>query len=683
MFGAGERLATPWRIGAGAVATWIVAGAAAAWLAGCAASPVSPAGAASAPMAATVPAASSKAASGAPATPAAITVKVIGFNDYHGHLQSPGRFAANLLVPVDQRPPVGGAEYLAAYVARMKARNPLNVVVGAGDFIGASPLISSLFHDEPAVETLNGIGVEFNAVGNHEFDHGADELLRLQRGGCKRVGGVADANSCRGLGSSAPGRFDGAHFQWLSANVIERATGRTLLPPYGIKTFAGVPVAFIGMTLRGTPGIVVPTGVAGLEFRDEAATVNALVPALRARGIEAIVVLVHQGGAQESGGVGDINGCDGDLREADGRDSEIRAIVRRLDDAVDLVVSGHTHAAYNCSAGTVDVASVDGRAVVTPRPTGLPNARGRLVPVTSAHAYGRVLTDIDMTLDPATHDVLRVTATNRLVDQTDPEIRAAIDAQPAVRDLVAGYDRLVAPLSRQVIGRIAAAWSATPDDNGESPAGKLIADAQLRATQAPALGGAVAAFMNPGGVRHPGLVAPDGRYPHALTYGEAYTAQPFGNSLVTMTLSARELKDLLEQQFPGCGGQRSHRVLQVSAGVDLRWRASAAPCARIADLTITPTDVAARPPAPLGPPMVLVRGGVLTDPQRPVRITVNSFLAAGGDGFAVLRRGRDVLGGAQDLDALIEHLRTRGGAEPPPLDPADPAMRRARVSRLP
>jgi len=192
--------------------------------------------------------------------------------------------------------------------------------------------------------------------------------------------------------SGATSTFDGARFKWLSANVIETATGKTLLAPYGIKTFNGVRVAFIGMTLKGTPSIVTPTGVAGLTFRDEADTVNALVPQLRARGIEAIVVLVHQGGFQTSPNVGDINGCDGNLKNADGSDSDLGAIVKRLDNAVDLVISGHTHAAYNCSANTVDVKLVSGVAVSTPRPTGLANSTRRLVPVTSASAFGRLLT---------------------------------------------------------------------------------------------------------------------------------------------------------------------------------------------------------------------------------------------------------------------------------------------------
>jgi 5'-nucleotidase len=277
-----------------------------------------------------------------------VVVKIIGFNDYHGNLESPGTFGANTTVPTANRPPVGGADAMAAQVQRMKEANPNHVVVGAGDFIGATPLISALFFDEPAVEALNRIGLEFNAVGNHEFDRGSAELKRLQDGGCKITDGVPDPNSCKGFGSSAPGTFDGAHFRWLSANVIETRTGRPLLRPYGIKRFpGGIKVAFIGMTLKATPTIVTPTGVAGLEFRDEADTVNALIPELkRRRNADAVVVLVHQGGFQNgSNNASDINGCVGDLKNNDGSDSEVRKIVSRLDDAVDLVISGHTHAA--------------------------------------------------------------------------------------------------------------------------------------------------------------------------------------------------------------------------------------------------------------------------------------------------------------------------------------------------
>ena len=613
---------------------------------------------------------------------APITVKLIGFNDFHGNLQTPGTFGQNTLVPSAQRPAVGGAEFIAAYVARLKAQNPLNVVVGAGDFIGASPLVSALFFDEPAVEVLNRIGLEFNAVGNHEFDKGSAELKRLQNGGCKITNGNPDPNSCKGLGSRAPGTFDGASFKWLSANVIENATGRTLFPPYGIKTFAGVKVAFIGMTLKGTPGIVTPTGVAGLGFNDEADTVNALIPRLRAQGIGAIVVLVHQGGFQTSPNVGDINGCDGNLKNADGSDSDIGAIVRRLDDAVDLVVSAHTHAAYNCSARTVDVRSASGQTVITPRPTGLPNQAGRLVPVTSASAFGRIVTDIDLTLDPRTRRVIAVAPTNRLVDRTDPAILAAIAADPGVKNVVNGYASLVSPIAGQVIGTIARALPSSANAAGEMPAGSLIADAQLQATQPAALGGAVIAFMNAGGVRNPGFAVAGASYPYDVTYGDAFTVQPFGNTLLTLTLTAQQLKNLLEQQFAGCLGQTTTRVLQVSNGLRYSWSNAAPACSKIVDVTFTPTDVTVTPPVVTGAPEPVVVGGVVQNPAKTYRVTVNNFIATGGDGFAVLLGGTSPLGGAQDIDALTAYF---AGYRAPfaAYDPAQAALAIPRVTRLP
>ncbi len=615
---------------------------------------------------------------------APFTVKIIGFNDFHGNLESPGNFSANL-VPGTPSKPVGGADALAAYVARMRAANPNTVVVGGGDFIGATPLISALFFDEPAVETLNKIGVDFSAVGNHEFDKGKDELRRLQNGGCKLSAGLPDPNSCKGFGSAAPGSFDGARFKWLSANVIETATGRPLLPAYGIKTFNGVRVAFIGMTLKATPSIVTPTGVAGLTFEDEATTVNKLVPKLRAQGVESIVVLVHQGGFQNrpSGAPAspisnDINGCTGDLNNVDGTPSEIRKVVAGLDNAVDLVISGHTHAAYNCSASTRDVSSTG---VVTPRPTGLPNKTGRLVPVTSASAFGRVLTEVDVTINPATRDITAVSANNVLADRSDPAIVSAIAADPTVKNVVAAYKTAVSPLANQVIGTLTAALPNSADSNGTMPAGDLIADAQLQATQPAAVGGAVIAFMNPGGIRNPGFNFPGAVYPSDVTYGNAFTVQPFGNSLVTMTLSTQQIKNLLEQQFVGCLGQATQRILQISNGFSYTWDAAAPACSKIASVRLVPTDVTVLPPVASGPPEMLVINGVVQNPAKTYRVTVNNFLATGGDGFAVLTGGTQVLGGAQDIDALVAYLAGYK-APAPAYDPAATGLGKPRITRL-
>ena len=547
-------------------------------------------------------------------------VKVIGFNDYHGNLQSPGTFGVNTAVPAAQRPPVGGAEFMAAHVKKMKEQNPLNVVVGAGDSIGASPLVSALFFDEPAVETLNRIGLEFNAVGNHEFDKGARELLRLQNGGCKMTAGVVDPSSCKGSVVGTPVPFEGARFQWLSANVIEAATGKPLLPAYGVKRFRGVEMAFIGMTLEATPTIVTPAGVAGLRFQDEADTVNALIPELRARHIEAIAVLVHEGGFQ-TGSLSDINGCEGNLAG-----SAIAGIVRHLDDAVDLVISGHTHAAYNCM---------------------LPNAAGRLIPVTSSSAFGRVLTEVDVVLDPATKDVVSVTAVNRLVVRND----GAIPADPEVAAIVQGYANLVSPIANQVIGAISRALPNTRVDAAcNMPAGDLIADAMLDATSADGFGGAAIALMNGGGVRSPGFTYAQtvGEGDGNVTYGEAFTVQPFGNSMVTVTLTAQQLKDVLEEQFAGCRGQgaTTTRIMLPSAGFKYAWDGSQACNARIRTATLTTATGTE----------TIVAAGAVVNPARAYRVTVNNFMATGGDGYSTFLSATGKLGGAQDIDALVAYM---------------------------
>ena len=558
-----------------------------------------------------------------PAAPAApFTVKMLSFNDYHGTLESPGTFGESSAVPAASRPEVGGADFMAAHIANLKKQNPLNVVVGAGDSIGASPLISSLFLDEPAVETLNRIGLEFNSVGNHEFDKGSAELLRLQNGGCKTTAGVLDANSCRGAAAGTPVPFEGAKFKWLSANVVSTATQKPLLPAYGVKTFNGVKVAFIGMTLQATPTIVTPSGVAGLEFRNEAQTVNALIPELKAAGINSIVVLVHEGGFQ-SGTLGAINGCDGGLAG-----SAIAAIVGKLDNAISAVVSGHTHAAYNCQ---------------------LPNAAGRNISVTSASAFGRVITDADLTIDPASGTITKVVATNRLVVRNDP----AITADTAVAKIVAGYKALVSPLANSIIGAITTALSSSRTEGAcNMPAGDLIADSQLAATQPASFGGAVVAFMNGGGVRSPGFTfasSPAGEGDGNVTYGEAFTVQPFGNSLVTLSLNTQNIKDFLEEQFAGCLGQSATatRFALPSAGFKYTWDGAKACGARVSNVTLRSSS---------GVETLVDASGAVQNPAKSYRVTVNNFMADGGDGYTTLIKGSNRVGGAQDIDALTAYL---------------------------
>ena len=360
-----------------------------------------------------------------------------------------------------------------------------------------------------------------------------------------------------------------------------------------------------------------------------------------------------------------------------GNASDIAQIVARLDNAVDLVISAHTHAAYNCSKNSTD----NGGGA---RNAGLPNKVGRLVPVTSASAFGRVLTEIDIKIDRTSRDVVDVSPRNLLVDRSNAGINAAIASNPEVKTLVAAYKTAVSPLANQVVGMITGGISNSANAAGEMPAGDLIADAQLQASQPAGLGGAVIAFMNAGGVRSPGFVKTTAAsYPYSLSYGDVFTVQPFGNSLVTMTLTAQQIKDVLEQQFTGCKGQTAQRIMQVSNGLQYSWNTAAGlpTCAKIVNVSFTPTDATLVPPAVTGPTDNLVINGVVQNPGKTYRVTVNNFMATGGDGFTTLIGGTGVQGGAQDIDALVAYLAGYKG-QAPAYDPAAAVLKKPRISTV-
>lgn len=535
------------------------------------------------------------------------TLKIIAFNDFHGNLQSPGNFRADAESP---SVPAGGVDELAGYVEALKAENPNHIVVSAGDLIGASPLVSALFHDEGTIETMNLLGLNLNGVGNHEFDKGRAELLRMQTGGCSKL----DENTCKGAEVGTPVPFEGAKFEFLAANVFDEATGKTIFPAYAVRTFNGVRVAFIGLTLQGTPTMVRPSGVAGLRFADEATTINANVKQLEEQGIRIFVVLMHQGGWQTTKGAVDINGCEGGLEG-----TPIQGIVNRLDNAVDLVISGHTHAAYVCQ---------------------IANSAGRKIPVTSAASFGRLLTDIDVEIDTATKKVEGIKARNIVVDRTNPKITA--DAR--IREIVDRYAALAAPIANRVVGSITADITGANQPGGESAMGDLIADAQLEATRES--GGAVVAFMNRGGIRGDLEYSSRGAGNGKVTYGELFTIQPFGNSLVTMTLTGAQLKTLLEEQFKGCTvdfpagsttGRTADQILQVSEGFTYTWNPAGPTCSKVDASSIK-------------------LNGATIEPTGKYRVTMNSFLADGGDQLYEFTHGTDRVGGAQDIDALADYF---------------------------
>ncbi len=554
------------------------------------------------------------------------TIKIVAFNDFHGQLESPGSFRLTPSSAVATNIPVGGVDWMAGYIANLKSQNPNTVVVSAGDIIGATPLVSALFHDEGTIETMNRLGLDFNSVGNHEFDEGKDELKRMQSGGCHPT----DPNTCRGVDVGTPVPFEGAKFKFLAANVVETATGKTIFPSYAIKKVDGVKVGFIGMTLKETPTIVTPSGVAGLTFLDEAASVNALIPKLRERGAEAIVVLIHQGGVvPTTQSVETINQCVGDLDN-----SPIKAIVNQLHNEVDLVISGHTHQAYNCQ---------------------IANKKGRLISVTSASAQGKVLTDIDMTVDKKSGEVTAVTAKNVVVDRTN----ATVTPSASIKAIVDKYKAIATPVANRVIGTISADITRTLSPAGESALGDVIADAQLLETQGVGFGEAVVAFMNPGGIRADLTYAQSslGEGNGNVTYSEAFTVQPFGNTLVSLTLTGAQIHLLLEQQFTGCtagypatapvGGQPFNRILQVSTGFSYEWKEKGTACDNV-------------------DPASIKINGVTVDPVASYRVSVNNFMADGGDQLYALIQGTNRLGGALDLDALGNYFGVNGLVAPGP-----------------
>jgi 5'-nucleotidase len=446
-------------------------------------------------------------------TPAPVDLRILAINDFHGNLRPPTG-GIRITDPADKTKKIavaaGGSEYMATLVKELREGHANNIFVAAGDLIGASPFLSAMFHDEPTIESLSMMGLAVASVGNHEFDEGKDELLRMQNGGCHPV------DKCQG-----PHPFAGAKFHYLAASTFEKDTGKTVFPPYEIREFDHIPVAFIGLTLEGTPNIVSPVGVARLEFRDEADTVNALVPELKARGVEAIVVLIYQGGFPT-----------GDYNECPGISGPIVDIVKKFDRAVDIVISGHTHQAYVCD--------IDGRLV------------------TSGDKYGTIVTAIDVKLDPVTRDVISAKADNVIVRNS------AYAKDPEQTALLESYDKFAAPIANRQAGSVSETLSRAPNEAGESPLGDIIADAQLAATRTEKDGGAVIAVTNPGGIRTDIQKQGDG----AVTFADVFASQPFRNQLVTLTLTGAQIKDMLEQQWLD---PKRPRILQVSRGFSYSW----------------------------------------------------------------------------------------------------------------
>jgi 5'-nucleotidase len=534
----------------------------------------------------------------APAAPATTTIRLIGLNDFHGNLEPPTGSSGRVVLADGTTVDAGGAVYLAAHVKQLRAQQRNSLVLSGGDNIGASPLASALFHDEPTIEFLNSIGTTASAVGNHELDEGYQELLRIQAGGCHPVDGCQFHNP-----------YPGANFPMLAANITFTNTGLPATQPFVVKTVGGVKVGIIGATLKDLPTIVSPDGIRGLSFGDEAAAINRSSALLQRLGVKTQVVVIHQG--DSTVGANGPNDCN---LAANGPLSAINA---RVSTNVDAIISGHTHTQYNCK---------------------LPDPKGRLRTVIQSLSFGRLLSVLDLKINKATGDVLRYasTARNEIVTRTvtpDPTAQAIVDEAVAKS----------APIANREVGTITTDIVKTPAPSGESPLGNLIADSQLEATTS---AGAQIALMNPGGVRADlAFASQSGEPDGVVTYKDAFTVQPFSNILQTLTYTGAQIDAVLEQQWLPNDGPT--RILQPSATLHYTQTLANPIGDRVSNITIN---------------------GVAVDPAATYRVTVNNFLAAGGDSFTALTVGTDVTGGPIDLDAFAAYLTAHSPVSPPPTD---------------
>ncbi|MDH6435500.1 5'-nucleotidase [Streptomyces sp. SAI-144] len=533
-------------------------------------------------------------------------VQLLSFNDLHGNLEPPsgssGRVTELQADGTTKTIDAGGVEYLATHLREARKANGYSITAAGGDMVGASPLISGLFHDEPTIEALNKLDLDVTSVGNHEFDEGARELGRLQNGGCHPTAGCYNNEE-----------FEGADFPYLAANVLDEKTGRPILKPYWVWKKKDVKVGFIGVTLEDTPGVVSAEGVKGLKFKDEVETINKYAKVLQKQGVKSIVALIHEGGLPASGAYN--YNCDSP-GAGDGISGPIVDIAKNISPSVDALVTGHTHAAYVCTI---------------PDPSGKPRM------VTSAASFGRIYTDTTLTYDRFTGDIARtaVKSANHVVTRT-------VAKAPDMTQLIAKWNTLAAPIGNRAVGYISAD---IPSTGTESPMGDLIADAQL------AYGkeldpGTDLALMNPGGVRAGLTYAAKGTEGDGVvTYAEGFTVQPFSNTVNLQDFTGAQLIKVLQEQVSGSNAA-SPKILLPSTGFTYTL-----------DLTKTGADRIVVDSVKLN--------GTAIDPAATYRVATNSFLAGGGDGITTLGQGTNDLVGGDDLAALVEYLTANSSASAP------------------
>jgi 5'-nucleotidase len=542
----------------------------------------------------------------AAAPPGLVDVQLLAFNDLHGTLE-PATGGNGRIGTTD----AGGIEFFATHLQRLRAQNPNTIVVSAGDNIGASTLLSGMFHDEPTIEALNQAGLDISTVGNHEFDEGWAELYRMQKGGCHPVDGCQDKTP-----------FNGAKFTFLSANVVvdparvdpqllarsgwrPAAPGpQTLFPSFTVKEIGGTKIGFIGLVVQSTPDIVAPAGVRGVTFRPEAEAGNEAVTALERQGVKAIVVLIHEGGTPATT---DVNGCD--------VTGPIVNIVNSLSDDVDVVISGHTHHSYVCTMGH------------------------KLV--TSAESLGRLITDVDLKVDRTTGDIVEKSARNIIVTHDVPKDQAEVQ-------LIDHYRPFYTALGDRIVGKVNVPLTRAANKAGESALGDVVADAFLEGALAvdPKT---VAAFVNPGSIRAD-LVgdAPAGAAPRQVRFAQGFDTLPFANRVVVRTLTGEALRRMFEQQFDN-PEPPSAKMLQVSRGFTYTFDGS-----KPAGQRVVPGSMAI--------------DGHPIEPTGRYRIASSDFVWGGGDAFMAAKEATDPADAGVDADILVAYLMKHSPVAPGPQD---------------
>lgn len=506
-----------------------------------------------------------------------------------------------------------GAAVLAGAVQQLRAENPNTVFAAAGDLIGASTFESFIQHDKPTIDALNAAGLDVSAVGNHELDQGYDDLMH-------RVMAPYDADT---------NPYGGAQWQYVAANLKVRATGDDAVPATWIKDFGDVQVGFVGAVTEELPALVSPAGIADLDVRGIVDSVNAETDALKAEGADLVVMLVHEGAEST------------DCAAMPTADNAFAEIVNDVSPDVDAIVSGHTHLAYDCKFPVDEWAGE----AVTERP------------VVSAGQYGYNLNQLTYSVDAATGEPVGV-ETGIL------PLAGEYPADPAVETIVADAVKEADVLGAEPLGEIGGAFnraklsSGSENRGGESTLGNLVAEVQRWATEAPESGEAQIAFMNPGGLRADMVGSGTDAFPRTLTYKQAAAVQPFANTLVNMDLTGEQLKAVLEQQWQrdadGNVPSRPFLRLGVSDGFTSTFDANRPEGDRITGMWLD------------GEPI---------DPAASYSVTVNSFLASGGDNFRAFADGanaRDT--GKADLAAFVDYMATHAAGEPLAVDPAQRAV---------